>query len=131
MKIDNESVPENRSDERPEDRTHEMSVRIIEPLDRDTDLRAGGWGTETFTTFYLLLETLETLESLETPEAPGVEMTASFRHYDLYDPDYPDFRAGRTMRIEAHQDAGTPDTTDILEIQSYTGDDGRRHEAYP
>ena len=85
-----------------------MSVRIIEPLDRDTDLRAGGWGTETFTTFYLLLETLETLETLEspeTPEAPGVEMTASFRHYDLYDPDYPDFRAGRTMRIEAHQDA--------------------------
>ena len=117
MTNDKESVPQNRSDER-----SEMSVRIIEPLDRETELRSGGWGTETFTTFYLLLE---------TPEAPGVEMTASFRHYDLYDPDYPDFRAGRTIRIEACRDADITNIPDILEIQSYTGDDGRRHEAYP
>jgi hypothetical protein len=117
MKIDNESVPQDTSQHGP----REMPVRIIEPLDRETELRAGGWGTETLTTFYLLLE---------TPEAPGVEITASFRHYDLDDPDYPDFRAGRTMRIEARQDADILDTADPLEIQSYTGDDGRRHEAH-
>ena len=125
MTNNKESVPADKSQDRSDDRLEEMSVRIIELVDRDPELRAGGWGTETFTTFYLLLETLE------TPETPRAEMTASFRHYDMYDPDYPDFRAGQTMKIEAHRGADITDITDIIEIQSYTGNDGRRHEAYP